>query len=278
MQRRNLPTAVFPLLSCLAIGSFSFPLACDAVEAPPSTSVQYSDPHVHRERMTPVYLYARKTSDVIIGSTPLEQGDLWSKMPKRTAIAFEVSKEGQFSNWRFKELSGSLSRDFWTLYAVSSCPRVPVTEEIETPLSTSVSNYRLRLESSDESLNWRIEQGWGICRKSNAKNIFFCLIPASFIRQLPDTVSIEQVVTRNNLVGIPVDRLCSKGQSNWSLTHANELITTKNEISEFLNEWPTFLKKNPQPSAAQINTCADEIKRKYKNLLVLEGEPEAPLP
>jgi hypothetical protein len=101
------------------------------------------------------------------------------------------------------------------------------------------------------------------------------LIPASFIRAFPGTVSIADITDGDNLVGIPIKSLCVNGKMNWSVKSANTFLEQKNE---FLSEWSKFFKSHPLPTRITIMKFASSLKAKYKTLLVTEGEPEAPLP
>jgi hypothetical protein len=234
---------------------------------------------VHTERKSPRGIYVHDVSELIIGSTPFEQESKWGSHHSISRTTVTIGESGRFSNWRISEVSGSIARDFWTLYAVASCPPTKPAAEIKTPFTIDICNARLgAIVSLKESEDWRIEQGWSISRNIDAKNIFFCLIPASFIRSFPNTVSIADVTARENLVGIPVNRLCSDGKTNWSEKSANDFLDNRNEVSKFLNEWSQFFQNNPKPSRADITQFASSLKTKYKALLVTEGEPEAPLP
>jgi hypothetical protein len=239
-----------------------------------------SDVHRMGKKPTSLQSYRSNMQNLIIGSTPFEEEKSENAIHETSRIEFTVDDLGHLSNWRVTEVSGSIARDFWTLYAVASCPPIKPSERIEAPFNMEVLNARLgAIVTSQEALDWRIEQGPRITRKSDARNIFFCLIPTSFIRTFPNTVSVADVVSRDNLVGIPLNRLCLDGGITWSnKSAANDFIGQKTEVFALLCEWSQFFSKNPNPSRDTILQFASSLKTKYKALLVTEGEPEAPLP
>ncbi|MBS1992137.1 MAG: hypothetical protein JSS83_16560 [Cyanobacteria bacterium SZAS LIN-3] len=227
----------------------------------------------------PDFGYYQSINDIVVGSIPLDQGDRYSEKEhfERTAIVFDVDRAGHFSNFKTTELSGSLARDFWTLYATMTCPPMKPPDFIAAPVSASVSSYRIMQVSNKEAEDWRIELGSTISRRLEARSVYFPLIPASFIALLPNTVSITDISDRSNIVGIAVSRLCPEGKKYWSQADVGELITGQGEISKFLQEWPQFLKNKLQPSREEIIAFAGQLKRKYSKLLE-QGEPVAPFP
>jgi len=220
--------------------------------------------------------FTTSVSDVILSSTPLEQGDRYVENPTQTTVSFDVDKTGQLSNWRLNGLSGSLARDFWTVYACMTCPPQRPPDSIETPLKMSVKNERTPCVSNKEQEDWRVEQGYGIPRKSTASRIYFSLIPASAIASFPNTVTIGDITDRRNLVGIPITALSPSGKY-WDTESASSIINGDGQVAKFLHEWPHFFAKTPHPTREDIISFADKLKQQYNSLLK-EGEPEAPLP
>lgn len=222
---------------------------------------------------SPIMSYQQELTDLIIGSTPLEEGDRWAKTFKPASVAFNVNKDGEVENWKLTSLSGSVARDFWTLYAVASCPPAK-PDGISTPITLGVDNVRIPLVSSKEAEDWRVQQSCVIPRKEHADYVYFSLIPASFISKFPKEIGIPDICAKRNLVGIPVSSLWKNSES---VDLANQILQSNHDLSEFLGSWSKFLKKHQNPSRESILAYADSLKGKYPNLLK-EGEPEAPLP
>lgn len=224
----------------------------------------YTEPRTARRcPETPEGSYNLAIRNTVLGSTPQEEEAACKVHNERARITFDTDKLGLFSNLRFTGVSGLLDRDFWTLYAVASCPPIKA-------LSGDVPLEHVTVEntcSTKEDKENRLALFHAIPRKPDGDTIFFTLIPASVVHQFPGQFRISEICQRKNIVGIPVNCLETDGKSYWSLDSANELISGHSTISEFLREWPQFYRRKPQPSKTDVLSFAESLRGKYKSLL-----------
>jgi hypothetical protein len=219
------------------------------------------------------FLYTRELCNFITRAIPLEVGDQFSKHIRVTGLVFDVDKAGKVSNVRLNETSGSISRDFWSLYAATSCPPFPKNA---TPVSTFMNVLR-NPTGQTEIDDIRLKQSCAISRKIGAQKIFFCLIPGTIPAAFPGTINSMEITSRSNFVGIDIEKL-TPGGKEWTVDSVNKTITTNPEVSAFLKEWPDFYSKNPHPDHDSIIAFADSLRKRYGDLIQVGEEPEAPLP
>lgn len=216
-----------------------------------------------------------KLNDTILAGTPIELGERWSEKPTRTVVAFDVDKTGKFSNWRLTVLSGSIARDFWTLYSAFTCPEVLPPTTLTFPFPANISNIKIQSVRGVDAQTSRIELADCISRKIDAKYVYFPLIPATFAKAYPDKFNISEITSKENLVGIATERLWKSSPETGGET-ANQTIRKDKQLQEFLLEWSNFLKAG-SVQKVDIQKFASSLRSKYKSLLK-EGEPVAPLP
>ncbi|MBA4075537.1 MAG: hypothetical protein C0508_10895 [Cyanobacteria bacterium PR.023] len=218
-------------------------------------------------------VFYEELTDLIIGATPLELGDRFASHLSQSGVDFQIDGDGVISNWKLTTLSGSTARDFWTLYAVATCPPVKTSGALDLPVKMHIENLRLPLVRSQEGEQQRLQLANSISRKIGARYVYFPLIPATFVDSFKGQIDIETVAGKENLVGISIAKLWNSVDGE----PGTEVAKKDPELSAFLGEWSNFLKKEKNPSRSQIMKFASTLKDKYRNLLK-EGEPEAPLP
>jgi hypothetical protein len=209
----------------------------------------------------------------ILGSVPADSDNVSAiDQEIATVVKFNLDQDGRISNWKITTSSGAVAKDFWTVYAVASCP--PMGYRLG-PDNSQVENYGVTTGSDPEEENWRINLRSQIQSVKGAKSVFFPLIPVSFITRFPGTVSLADICTKKNLVGISVSNLTGSDSEKGIITQ--KFIESDSQISSFLKEWQSFFSSTPTPTKAQIDEFAEGLKIKYKDLLE-EVEPLAPLP
>jgi hypothetical protein len=182
-----------------------------------------------------------------------------------TSVNFTVDAQGRISAVKLTRRSNSVARNFWTMYAVASCPPVKPPTDLATPVTSTVDNFLVQGAESGETLSDRLAQQSAIARNSNSKYISFALIPASYREVFPGYFTIKEICAKENLVSLPI-----------SLFQRDSAMSST-QIASLLDEWPQFFRRNIKPSKADIINFASLLTKKYKAVLI-EGKAEAPLP
>lgn len=214
---------------------------------------------------------------LILSATPKEscnEGPPEKTVLNCSSILFDVDATGLISNLKVIRISDSIARDFWTMWAVVSCPPSKIEKSVKT---VQIDNLPISYETTQIELEERKAQEKLIQRKLGASRIYFALIPPTFLQVFPGMFSNEEIFSKTNMIGINLSALSPKGADYWSLGAANDAIKTNRPVSYFLSEWNSFFKKHLKPSKSDVKSFAQFLKHKYKDL-IQEGEPEAPLP
>ena len=220
-------------------------------------------------------MYLLDLSDLLIAATPLELGDRFEKTPSKSIVTFRVRPDGRISNWKLATLSGSVARDFWTLYSVATAPAIKPPGK-NSEIDMCIQNIRVPLVRTQIAEQQRLQLANSISRKLEAEYVYFPLIPATAIDCFKGEMEIETVTSKDNLVGIHTSRLW-KSTNGKSGIEATKGISSDKELSDFLKEWSVFWSQEKYPSRSKMVNFARDLKVRYKSLLK-EGEPEAPLP
>ena len=121
---------------------------------------------------------------MIIGSTPKEspsEGAAAQTVSDTTTVLFDADSEGHLSNLKMVRISPSIARDFWTLYAVATCPPHKPFKGLKPPIEQlKIDNAPLPMEQTQEELTNRLALQHAIPRKREAQTIYFALIPPSW--------------------------------------------------------------------------------------------------
>lgn len=214
---------------------------------------------------------------LIMSATPKEscnEGPPEKTVLNTSTLLFDVDARGMVSNLKVIRISDSIARDFWTIWAVASCPPSKVAHSVK---EVQIDNLPIPLESSQIELEERKAQEKLIQRKLGASRIYFALIPPTVLQVFPGMFSKEEIFSKTNMVGVNLSALSPKGADYWSLGAANDAIKSNRPVSDFLSEWNLFFNEHMNPSKLNIKSFAQSLKHKYRDLLQ-EGEPEAPLP
>jgi len=223
------------------------------------------------KKKTPLMVYEEEVSEWIIGSTPLEPiSESKSGIRPETDVTFVVDKAGRISKWKLISLSGSVNRDFQTLYAVSSCPPLSSTN-IESPTTLRITNIEgMPGVRGIEAEKWRSELQKSLAQKKQS-SVSFPIIPASFIGKFPDLISIEDVCAKENIAEIPKNLLFESTATKQKedlvfVDSANKSIESNTHIKTLLSSWSEFFERNQSPKRSDILKHAEDIRTQLKSM------------
>ncbi|MBU6455685.1 MAG: hypothetical protein KGS72_28195 [Cyanobacteria bacterium REEB67] len=201
--------------------------------------------------------YLQELNELVLRSTPKEEAYTGpdGKMPETfTSVSFDVNDAGLISNIKLSRASNSVARNFWTLYAVSSCPPFKPTNEVTLPVHATVDNFLVKGPGGDEDLKDRMALEKSLLLKGDSAHVHFCVIPASFRKVFAGYFTIDEICEKQNVVGLS-NKLAEEGPKNPV-------------ISGLFAEWSNFFKRNSKPSKASIIAFRDDLKEKYKKIFV----------
>lgn len=273
----NVPTlALFACVSCATASAQNTTATTQPSIVDERASLSNRRAHIHQ--IPPEMGFHQTITDAVLTLAPLELGGRWDEHFEPSSVSFTVNKGGYFSDWQMTSLSDSVTRDFWTLWAVASCPPVKVPEEIKTPFSGHVFNYLGPSVRGADAEQARLQLGYSITRKANAKYVYFALIPSTLpIEGFGGFAGSTMSTHKDYLVGIDINRLWPASKGKWTPAAVNKRIAEDKQLSEFLCEWSKYYKARPDPTIEQVRDFAISLMSKYKTLLV-HGSPEAPFP
>lgn len=217
---------------------------------------------------------------IVLGATPAESvHEGIDSDAATTTVQFNLDRAGIISNIKFVAISNSIARDFWTIWAIASCPpltstaRALVNNDSQVCYVNNNPSSHVALQAHEDI---RVGLEKRIQRKKNAQVIYFDLLPPSVAEAFPGLFSIDEICAKENFAGIEISTLTKKGLDYWCPGIANESIK-KGKLCQLLKEWPTFFQKQTKPSKSEMLEFVHVLKKKYRSLLKGE-EPVAPLP
>lgn len=179
-------------------------------------------------------------------------------------IYAKVNAKGIWESFRVSRLSKLQKLDFWTIWAVATCPPIYPGTNLSFPTDAIVGNKREGCETTADEEFCRNALGKIIDGFKNDDDIVFPLIPVSIAWIYPNTFSKEELLSIHNLVAIKASLLPKK--TKWNVDKANEWING-GPLKELLREWHSFFIANEKTSRAEILNFAQLLKKKYQKVL-----------
>lgn len=179
-------------------------------------------------------------------------------------IDARVNAKGIWESFQVNQISKLQKLDFWTIWAVATCPPIYPGTNLSFPTLVGIGNKRDSGESTADEEFCRNSLGKLVDNLKNDDNIVFPLIPVSIAGIYPNTFSKEELLNISNLVAIPASLLPKK--TEWTAAHANAWIN-RGPLKDLLREWHGFFIANEKPSRADISNFAQLLKKKYQKVL-----------